>query len=617
MNFVLKRKYKIVFIDYILFFISYLIAMFMRFQFDFDEFSKYISPIILYPFIMIVIFKITGVYKSIWRFATLKELLPIFYSGFFGFLINFFIFELFSRYVTDFFILPFSVVSFASLLGVLLVSWSRIFWFSYSKKDKKAVNLSKKILIIGAGDAGVELLSEFERHPEAGIVLGFLDDDDSKIGRKIRNYEVLDKPENIMKYVENMEINEVIIAIPSANSDEVKNILDFIDKSKVRVKTLPGIFEILNNKVSLGFLRDVEISDLLGRKEIEVNLNEIESYIKGKNVLITGAGGSIGSEICRQVSALKPKILYVLGRGENSIFKINKELKNKFPNLMIEEIICDVTNEKRLYNIFKKYKFDIVFHAAAHKHVPLMEKNPSEAFMVNTLGTYNIARFSGEFNIERFIFISTDKAINPTSIMGTSKRLGEMLIRSISKDFDTKFGIVRFGNVLGSRGSVVPIFKEQIKNGGPVTVTHKDMKRYFMTIPEAVALVLQSGKYAEDGEVFILNMGEPVLIDSLARELIRLSGYVPDQDIKVVYTGIRPGEKLYEELFLETEEFLKTNNSRIFKLKANNMIDYDKINNFVEFLNMAIESNNFDLINAIIGKYVPDSKARVDNEISR
>ncbi|MDY6894182.1 MAG: nucleoside-diphosphate sugar epimerase/dehydratase, partial [Thermotogota bacterium] len=387
-----------------------------------------------------------------------------------------------------------------------------------------------------------------------------------------------------------------------------KKIIDYVDTTKVRLKTLPGILEILDNKLSLGFLREVDISDLLGRKEVSVDLKEIKDYIKGKKILVTGAGGSIGSEICRQVLPMGPKTLFLLGKGENSIFEISNELRDKFSDAFIEEIIADVSDENRMRYLFSKYGFDVVFHAAAHKHVPLMQKNPTEAFRVNTTGTYTVAKLSGEYNVERFVFISTDKAIKPTSIMGASKRLGEIIVKTMSNFYQTKYGIVRFGNVLGSRGSVIPIFKEQIQKGGPVTVTHPNMKRYFMTIPEAVSLVLQCGQFAQKAEIFVLEMGEPVNIDRLARDLIRLSGYIPDQDIKIVYTGIRPGEKLYEEIFLEDEDYEKTRNRRIFISKTNNHeINKEKLNELIDQINIIIKNNDYNGAIEIIKDYIPDS----------
>lgn len=613
----MKRKIQLMIIDYAIFFLSYLIALIFRFQNDFIEMQKYILPITVFPLVMVAVLYFNKIYDYVWRFATLKEIKPIIYSSFLGYIINFFIIEGLRRTFIPNFIIPITVGFITALLGSILIIFSRVWWFSKHKKDTgNYINNNKKILIIGAGDAGVELLEEFIKHPSFGKVIGFLDDDESKIGRKIRDVEILGKTSEVMNFVEKYNINEVIIAIPSATSDQLKRIIDYVDTKKVRLKTLPGIFEILNNKISLGFIRDVNIEDLLGRKEVKVNFDEIEYYITDNKILVTGAGGSIGSEICRQVAALKPQELLILGRGENSIFHISKELKEKFPDLKIIEIIGDVTDNFRMEQIFKKFKPDVVFHAAAHKHVPLMEKNPTEAFRVNVYGTYILAKNAIDYDVKRFIYISTDKAINPTSIMGTSKRFGEIIIRALSKNSNTKFGIVRFGNVLGSRGSVIPIFQEQIRKGGPVTVTDPRMKRYFMTIPEAVALVLQAGSFANNGEVFVLNMGEPVLIDKLAREMIRLSGYIPDQDIKIVYTGIRPGEKLYEELFLDSEEFIKTDNERIYILKSNDILDLNQLNNLMDNIISCVKEKNFDKLNELIEKYIPEGTSKIKRDIA-
>ena len=612
----MRRKIELIIVDYMIFFLSYFIALFFRFQTNFVEMQKYIKPIIIFPIIMVLVMYYNKIYDHIWRFATLKEIKSIIYSSFIGYMSNFLIIEGIRRVWFRDFTLPISVGFMAALLGSVLIIFSRVWWFSRNKIVVNETPDDKRILIIGAGDAGVELLDEFLKHPSYGKVIGFLDDDDSKIGRKIRDIEVLGKTKEVMKFVEKYRINEIIIAIPSATAEQLKRIIDTIDTKKIRLKTLPGLFEILNNKVSLGFLREVNIEDLLGRKEVKVNVNEIKHYITGQKIMVTGAGGSIGSEICRQIAALEPEELIILGRGENSIFNISKELKNKFPNLKIYEVIGDVTNEYRMSQIFRKFMPDVVFHAAAHKHVPLMEKNPSEAFRVNAYGTYILAKNSIENNAKRFILISTDKAINPTSIMGTSKRFGEIIIRALAQNSKTKFGIVRFGNVLGSRGSVVPIFKEQIRNGGPVTVTDPRMKRYFMTIPEAVALVLQAGAFAENGEVFVLNMGEPVLIDKLAREMIKLSGYIPEQDIKIVYTGIRPGEKLYEELFLESEEFIKTENDRIFILKENKILNSDGLKVLLNEIKQVFQENDFVRMNQLILKYIPEAKSQIKKEIA-
>ncbi len=615
MKYMAKRKLILLLIDYVLFVCAYGISMFIRFQLDFAEMSKYISPIFLYALIMVITLYLSRIYESIWRFATLPQLLPVFYSAGLGFLVNLFIFEFLRRYVTSFFILPFTVNAITSLTGVILIAWSRIYWFS--KTNKSSVKeTDNNILIIGAGEIGVQILDEFERRPSEGTVVGFLDYDQDKIGRSIRGYKVFDVPENTMKYIDMLKIKEVIVAISNINSADLRKLLSFIDTKKVRVRILPGMFEVLNNKASLGILREVDVTDLLGRKEVKVDLKEISEYISGKNILITGAGGSIGSEICRQVAVCAPKELYILGRGENSIFNIKNELNEKFPQVKTTEIICDITDEKRLGKIFERFSFDVVFHAAAHKHVPLMEKNPTEAFKVNVLGTYSLAKLAVKHKIKKFIFISTDKAIKPTSIMGCSKRFAEEVIRSFSNKTNTVFGMVRFGNVVGSRGSVIPIFKNQIAKGGPVKVTDPRMKRYFMTIPEAVTLVLQCMIFSSGGEVFILDMGEPILIDNLARELIRLSGLVPDQDIKIEYTGIRPGEKLYEELLLNDEGYLKTNNERIFVVNANHSLSEQEVEDMVGKIRQYVTDNDFEGINGLIRAYVPDAQAVIKVEQS-
>lgn len=615
MKYMAKRKLILLLIDYVLFVCAYGISMFIRFQLDFAEMSKYISPIFLYALIMVITLYLSRIYESIWRFATLPQLLPVFYSAGLGFLVNLFIFEFLRRYVTSFFILPFTVNAITSLTGVILIAWSRIYWFS--KTNKSSVKeTDNNILIIGAGEIGVQILDEFERRPSEGTVVGFLDYDHDKIGRSIRGYKVFDVPENTMKYIDMLKIKEVIVAISNINSADLRKLLSFIDTKKVRVRILPGMFEVLNNKASLGILREVDVTDLLGRKEVKVDLKEISEYISGKNILITGAGGSIGSEICRQVAVCAPKELYILGRGENSIFNIKNELNEKFPQVKTTEIICDITDEKRLGKIFERFSFDVIFHAAAHKHVPLMEKNPTEAFKVNVLGTYSLAKLAIKHEIKKFIFISTDKAIKPTSIMGCSKRFAEEVIRSFSNKTNTVFGMVRFGNVVGSRGSVIPIFKNQIAKGGPVKVTDPRMKRYFMTIPEAVTLVLQCMIFSSGGEVFILDMGEPILIDNLARELIRLSGLVPDQDIKIEYTGIRPGEKLYEELLLNDEGYLKTNNERIFVVNANHSLSEQEVEDMVGKIRQFVTDSDFEGINGLIRTYVPDAQAVIKVEQS-
>ncbi|MGI6519038.1 MAG: polysaccharide biosynthesis protein [Bacillota bacterium] len=364
--------------------------------------------------------------------------------------------------------------------------------------------------------------------------------------------------------MEARRVDEVIIAMPSAGGQAIREVVATCRQLDVKIQTLPGMYEIVDGKVSLKQLRDIQIEDLLGREPVRMDMKEIGAYLAGRKVLITGAGGSIGSEICRQVALFKPKCIVLLGHGENSIFEIQNDLARRFPTLTTHAVIADVRDAERIEKVFEKYRPDVVFHAAAHKHVPLMEANPEEALTNNVFGTRNVAQAADRYKVKRFVMISTDKAVNPVSIMGMSKRIAEMVVQAVGAESSTRFMAVRFGNVLGSRGSVVPLFRKQIAEGGPVTVTHPDMTRYFMTIPEAVQLVIQAGAMGQGGEVFVLDMGEPVKIVDLAEEIIRLSGYEPGRDIEIVYTGIRPGEKLFEEILTSDEAAIATRHKKIF-----------------------------------------------------
>jgi FlaA1/EpsC-like NDP-sugar epimerase len=360
------------------------------------------------------------------------------------------------------------------------------------------------------------------------------------------------------------QIDEIIVAMPSAPGRTIRSVVDSCKNLKVSMKILPGVYELVDGKVSVKQLRDIQIEDLLGREPVHLDLESIGAYLTNQTVLVTGAGGSIGSEICRHIARFKPKSIVLLGHGENSIFEIEQELKRKYPNQHTVAVIADIRNEDRINKVFEGYKPDVVFHAAAHKHVPLMEANPEEALSNNVFGTRNVARAADRYGAERFVLISTDKAVNPVSVMGMSKRVAEMVVQSIGANSKTKFMAVRFGNVLGSRGSVVPIFRRQIAEGGPVTVTHPDMTRYFMTIPEAVQLVIQAGAMGQGGEIFVLDMGEPVRITQLAEDIIRLSGLEPGSDIEIVYTGVRPGEKMFEETLTRDEQAMATKHNKIY-----------------------------------------------------
>lgn len=425
-------------------------------------------------------------------------------------------------------------------------------------------NEQRKVLIVGAGDAGNALIKEIRnsRHLNMNIV-GVIDDAQSKIGGYIHGIKILGDRNKIVDIAEKTGAKEIIIAIPSASPGELKELLDICKQTKCELKKLPGIYQFVNGDVSVSNLKNVDVNDLLGREPIKVDLTSILDYVAGKVIMVTGGGGSIGSELCRQIASHNPKQLVLVDIYENSTYDIQQELRNSFPRLNLVVLIASVRNTKRMDMIFEKYNPDIVYHAAAHKHVPLMEDSPNEAVKNNVLGTWKVVQAADRWKVKRFVMISTDKAVNPTNIMGATKRICEMIIQTYDKHSDTEFVAVRFGNVLGSNGSVIPLFKKQIEAGGPVTVTHPDIIRYFMTIPEAVSLVLQAGAYAKGGEIFVLDMGEPVKILDLAKNLIRLSGHKPGDDIKIEFTGLRPGEKLYEEMLMDEEGLQDTENKLI------------------------------------------------------
>ncbi len=420
-------------------------------------------------------------------------------------------------------------------------------------------------MIVGGGNAGTMLIREIQTTDKITYLpVCVIDDDPTKIGKNINNVKIVGSTADIPVYAEKYGIDEILIAMPAAPKAEVKRIFDICEGTKCKVKTLPGIYQIVNGDASVTALREVQISDLLGRDQIKVNLDEIMGYIEDRVVLVTGGGGSIGSELCRQIATHNPKQLIILDIYENNAYDIEQELKRRHPELNLLALIASIRDTGKMEDVFKKYSPEIVFNAAAHKHVPLMETSPNEAVKNNVFGTLNVARCADKFGSKVFVQISTDKAVNPTNIMGATKRICEMIIQTIGKHSkNTKFVAVRFGNVLGSNGSVIPLFEKQIAEGGPVTVTHKDIIRYFMTIPEAVSLVLQAGAYAKGGQIFVLDMGEPVKIYDLAYNLIKLSGLEPNVDIEIKCTGLRPGEKLYEERLMDEEGMQQTPNGLI------------------------------------------------------
>ena len=423
---------------------------------------------------------------------------------------------------------------------------------------------TRNVLIIGAGESGNALIKEIKnsRYLKKRVV-GVIDDNKGKLGGYIHGVKIVGTREDIIEKSEELHVHEIIVAMPSASPKQMKRILDICKQTRCELKRLPGIYQLVNGDVSISNLKEVDVNDLLGREPVNVDLDSIMGYVSGKTVMVTGGGGSIGSELCRQIASHNPKQLVIVDIYENSTYDIQNELKVKFPELKLAVLIASVRNTNRMKSIFETYRPDIIYHAAAHKHVPLMEDSPNEAVKNNVLGTWKLVRAADYYKVKRFVMISTDKAVNPTNVMGATKRICEMIIQTYNKRSKTEYVAVRFGNVLGSNGSVIPLFKKQIERGGPVTVTHPEIIRYFMTIPEAVSLVLQAGAYAKGGEIFILDMGEPVKILDLAKNLILLSGHKPEEDIQIVFTGLRPGEKLYEEMLMAEEGMQDTANRRI------------------------------------------------------
>jgi len=553
----------LLFIDIVIVSVTPLFALVIRFE-DMAVIEPYLQILfsVLPVFIAVRLsaFYGFGLYHRLWRYASINELVAI--SG--AVTVSSIIIAMYTAFVgpdiprSTHFISWFSTII---LIGVSRLCLRIISHLRHRKGEKDTSNL----LIVGAGDAGAMIAREIkQRYYNSKHIVGFIDDDPYKRNQMMYGIKILAGRAAIRQIVKKYQVDEIIIAMPSAGGVVVREILGECKHTNCSVKTLPGIYEMIDGKVTIQQLRDIDLEDLLKREPVRLNLNEIAGYISGRRVLVTGAGGSIGSELCRQIAKLSPDRLCLLGKGENSIYEINRELRIKFPHIDIRPIIADIRDSDRVDEIFNANTPHVVFHAAAHKHVPLMEFQPKEAVRNNIFGTKVIAEAADRFKTEVFVMVSTDKAVNPTSIMGATKRVAELVIQSINNASNTKFVAVRFGNVLGSRGSVIPLFKKQIAAGGPITVTHPDMKRYFMTIPEAVQLILQAGSIAKGGEVFVLDMGKPVKIVDLAHDLIELSGLIPYEDIKIEYTGIRPGEKLFEELLTAEEGTDATKHEKIF-----------------------------------------------------
>jgi len=468
-------------------------------------------------------------------------------------------------------------------------------------------------MVIGGGSAGAAIIRETRISGKAtNHVVCIVDDDPLKKGSSIYGVKIIGNRNDIVELAEKLEIEEIIIAMPGADAKNRHQIIEICQKTKCNLRTLPAIYQLVNGEVSIQKIRQVEVEDLLGRDCVNVDLHDISAYVTGKTVLVTGGGGSIGSELCRQIADNRPKCLIVYDIYENNAYSIQQELTYLHPKLDLKVLIGSVRDEKRIDAVFEKYRPEIVFHAAAHKHVPLMEDSPNEAIKNNVFGTYNTALAADKYDAETFILISTDKAVNPTNVMGASKRICEMVVQYFASSSKTKFAAVRFGNVLGSNGSVIPLFKKQIERGGPVTVTHPDITRFFMTIPEAAQLVLQAGSYAEGGEIFVLDMGQPVKIYDLAKKLISLSGFKPDVDIKIEFSGLRPGEKLYEELLMNEEGLMTTGHNKIFVGKPIE-ITMEELDEILNKLRSVISKTPED-IRKVISEVVPTYKYTPNNE---
>lgn len=546
-----------------------MLALLVRFDFHFTGIPpQYLNevwrqlPAMLV--VMLIIFWILRLYSSLWSYAGALEMMYIVSACILDTLAVAAVLLL--RNWGNMYPVP---RSFYVLYGMFLLIF--VLGCRYSYRGMRSILMMRRngaiqrnVLVIGAGDAGNQLIKEINnsRYIRKKVV-GVIDDDHAKIGNYIHGAKVVGDRSCIPAKVQELHVHEIIVAMPSASPKHIKGILDICKETGCELKRLPGIYQLVNGEVSISKLKDVDVNDLLGREPISVDLDSIMDYVSGKVVMVTGGGGSIGSELCRQIAGHQPKQLVIVDIYENTTYDIQNELKVNFPELDLVVLIASVRNTNRMKHIFETYHPEIIYHAAAHKHVPLMEDSPNEAIKNNVLGTLKIVQAADEYHVKRFVMISTDKAVNPTNIMGASKRICEMIIQTYNRRSRTEYVAVRFGNVLGSNGSVIPLFRKQIERGGPVTVTHPDIVRYFMTIPEAVSLVLQAGAYAKGGEIFVLDMGEPVRILDLARNLILLSGHKPDEDIPIVFTGLRPGEKLYEEMLMEEEGLQETENKLI------------------------------------------------------
>lgn len=555
-----RRKSALIVIDIILLNLALFISFLLRFNGDVFSYLDFTYFLIL-TLIGFIVLYFSDLYNRIWQYASIGELLLIFkVSMLINLLLVFYIFIFRSSFPRS--VLLINLMTDIFLLGALRFGLRLL--KDYSVNNNLLVPRTR-VLIIGAGDAGEIIIREMNKHPELGKkIIGLIDDDPGKTNLEMHGLKVLGNRYDIPKVIEKYAVDEVIIAMPSAPGKDIKEIYNLSVQSNVKVMIVPGVYELINGNVNLSQIREVKVEDLLGREQVKLDIKKIARDVEGRTILVTGAGGSIGSELCRQIARFNPWRLLMLDNYENNLYYLDLELKKKYPGIEIIPIIGCIRDKERLDNLFARYRPDLVFHAAAHKHVPLMEYNPGEAVKNNIFGTRNLLEVADRYHVDKFVLISTDKAVNPTNVMGATKRVAEMLVQAMNKRSGTRFMAVRFGNVLGSNGSVIPLFQKQIAAGGPVTVTHEEVTRYFMTIPEAVQLVIQAAALGKGGEVFVLDMGEPVKIIDLAKDLIKLSGLKLGEDIDIIITGLRPGEKLYEEILHDSENNIRTEHERIF-----------------------------------------------------
>lgn len=609
----LVRRIFLVITDIILINGSVFLSLIMRFEINIasvpeEYIQKYIVNVIPFTIVTLIIFWCFRMYHSLWQYASIAELYKIVEACVVA--------ELAHLCVTSFmgWMLPRSCYFTSGVFLIVAMSASRFMYRLLRQLINEYRHTSEqlKIMIIGAGEATSVLMREISnsRYLDNSKVVCIIDDDLGKVGKYIRGVKIVGTRDHIKEYARYYDIDEIIFAIPSASTKDKREILNICKETSCNLKILPGVYQMVDGEINIKDLRNVDVLDLLGRDPVKVDIESIMGYVKDKTVLVTGGGGSIGSELCRQLVSHKPKCLVIFDIYENNAYDIQQELKIKYPDANVVTLIGSIRNTSRLESVFEQYKPDIVYHAAAHKHVPLMEVSPNEAIKNNVVGTWNVAKMADKYGVKKFVMISTDKAVNPTNVMGATKRICEMIIQSFNEKSKTDFVAVRFGNVLGSNGSVIPLFKRQIEAGGPVTVTHPDIIRYFMTIPEAVSLVLQAGAYAKGGEIFILDMGEPVKIDDLAKNLIRLSGYTLGVDMEIKYTGLRPGEKLYEELLMNEEGMQDTDNKLIH---IGRPIEFDKehfYEKLEELKEMAYEEDSADIrkkIMEVVDTYHPQN----------